>query len=234
MCDLMWEPPFGANDNLGVYMLSESEVDKMLSELNENSSAPTGSSVGEGDQTFRDSPSDTLSVDGSSDDEELVAKQSGDCVVDPEEKLADPTYTECPCDHNEWDNVRAKKDCITLRCRVCSAKWKTRSAALSRCKAFQNNTCSEDCDGVHIFRHKSNKKAEKKQQRTSKRDSPAGEPPATSAATPPRVPLQTPLQTPVHPLTQLKAAATRGKQGNTNRSRRGGDHAKKTTAPPQV
>eukprot|EP01064_Diplonema_japonicum_P012868 TRINITY_DN20218_c0_g1_i1.p1 TRINITY_DN20218_c0_g1~~TRINITY_DN20218_c0_g1_i1.p1 ORF type:complete len:309 (+),score=75.57 TRINITY_DN20218_c0_g1_i1:65-991(+) len=58
----------------------------------------------------------------------------------------------CPCPHNSWDNVRAKKGGATLRCRVCQTQWKTSLSELTRCNAFIKGQCvlERNCPNIHV------------------------------------------------------------------------------------
>ena len=67
------------------------------------------------------------------------------------------TYSECPCVHNNWDNVRVKKGQITLRCRECQEQWKTETEKVRKCQNFFNTgTCANGtgCPNPHIHRYK--------------------------------------------------------------------------------
>lgn len=70
-----------------------------------------------------------------------------------------------PCSHNVWDNVRAKKDCVTLCCRECRARWKPCSRTLRRCPEFQTAAgCPRgaDCPLTHVFKFKQPTKARRR------------------------------------------------------------------------
>eukprot|EP01065_Artemidia_motanka_P051891 TRINITY_DN9225_c0_g1_i3.p2 TRINITY_DN9225_c0_g1~~TRINITY_DN9225_c0_g1_i3.p2 ORF type:complete len:298 (+),score=114.80 TRINITY_DN9225_c0_g1_i3:460-1353(+) len=73
---------------------------------------------------------------------------------------------EPPCSHNQWDNVRAKKDCITLRCRECQERWKACSSRLRRCPDFPSGSCprGDQCTLVHIHRFKQSTRNRRKQE----------------------------------------------------------------------
>eukprot|EP01060_Flectonema_neradi_P025936 TRINITY_DN3479_c1_g2_i1.p1 TRINITY_DN3479_c1_g2~~TRINITY_DN3479_c1_g2_i1.p1 ORF type:complete len:185 (+),score=30.61 TRINITY_DN3479_c1_g2_i1:66-620(+) len=63
--------------------------------------------------------------------------------------------SEPPCNHNSWDNIRAKRGCMTLRCRDCQQKWKAEAACLRRCRTFANGNCKlPNCPKTHIHRFK--------------------------------------------------------------------------------
>ena len=63
--------------------------------------------------------------------------------------------SEPPCNHNSWDNIRAKRGCMTLRCRDCQLKWKAEAACLRRCRTFANGNCKlVNCPKTHIHRFK--------------------------------------------------------------------------------
>ena len=140
MCELLsWETDLlNIDENDGVYALNECEVDVLLSTSNSlDASSTVGSSTGE-----------CNSSDG---DEQVASLKSESASVKKEEKkLATP-----PCEHNSWDNIRAKRGCMTLRCRVCQHKWKAEAAALRRCRTFAMGSCrSRDCQKTHIHRFK--------------------------------------------------------------------------------
>eukprot|EP01064_Diplonema_japonicum_P028403 TRINITY_DN4352_c0_g1_i1.p1 TRINITY_DN4352_c0_g1~~TRINITY_DN4352_c0_g1_i1.p1 ORF type:complete len:481 (+),score=137.05 TRINITY_DN4352_c0_g1_i1:59-1444(+) len=67
------------------------------------------------------------------------------------------TFSDCPCVHNNWDNVRVKKGFITLRCRVCQEQWKTETEKVRKClNFFQSGSCVKGtlCPNPHIHRYK--------------------------------------------------------------------------------
>eukprot|EP01064_Diplonema_japonicum_P030664 TRINITY_DN5275_c2_g1_i1.p1 TRINITY_DN5275_c2_g1~~TRINITY_DN5275_c2_g1_i1.p1 ORF type:complete len:150 (+),score=17.14 TRINITY_DN5275_c2_g1_i1:23-451(+) len=73
-----------------------------------------------------------------------------------------------PCLHNSWDNVRAKKTSVTLRCRECSAKWKTSNSLIVRCKSFTLGHCNfSHCSRVHVHKFKHSVEKRKNEQRSS-------------------------------------------------------------------
>ena len=61
-----------------------------------------------------------------------------------------------PCKHNQWDNLRAKKDQVSLRCRLCSVEWKSRTLRERKCPDFNKGTCpqGEMCELIHVYRFK--------------------------------------------------------------------------------
>eukprot|EP01060_Flectonema_neradi_P032263 TRINITY_DN5099_c0_g1_i1.p1 TRINITY_DN5099_c0_g1~~TRINITY_DN5099_c0_g1_i1.p1 ORF type:complete len:370 (+),score=71.79 TRINITY_DN5099_c0_g1_i1:61-1170(+) len=63
-----------------------------------------------------------------------------------------PLNLKCPCPHNSWDNVRAKKGGATLRCRICQVQWKTSLSDLTRCTAFMKGQCTleKNCPNIHV------------------------------------------------------------------------------------
>eukprot|EP01059_Diplonema_ambulator_P011103 TRINITY_DN21071_c0_g1_i1.p1 TRINITY_DN21071_c0_g1~~TRINITY_DN21071_c0_g1_i1.p1 ORF type:complete len:326 (+),score=98.20 TRINITY_DN21071_c0_g1_i1:42-980(+) len=67
-------------------------------------------------------------------------------------KMKAKVNSRCPCPHNSWDNVRAKKGGATLRCRVCQTQWKTSLSELTRCNAFIKGQCvlERNCPNVHV------------------------------------------------------------------------------------
>eukprot|EP01060_Flectonema_neradi_P004398 TRINITY_DN1282_c6_g1_i1.p1 TRINITY_DN1282_c6_g1~~TRINITY_DN1282_c6_g1_i1.p1 ORF type:complete len:151 (+),score=28.07 TRINITY_DN1282_c6_g1_i1:58-510(+) len=133
MCDyLFWESEILADGNDGVYALNEEEVDNLLSTV-------CSSVTGDQDSSSEDVSSESVDADV-------------DIVDEPVEKRK---YLPCPCSHNTWDNVRAKKECLTLRCRICSAQWKTITTTLRRCRNFPTGNCNDsNCPYTHIYRFK--------------------------------------------------------------------------------
>eukprot|EP00756_Hemistasia_phaeocysticola_P005123 Hpha_TRINITY_DN13184_c1_g1::TRINITY_DN13184_c1_g1_i1::g.113311::m.113311 len=67
-----------------------------------------------------------------------------------------------PCEHNEWDSVRAKHGVALLRCRVCATPWRTvlsnrdGPALWHRCSAFDRKECNlgPSCPALHVHRRK--------------------------------------------------------------------------------
>eukprot|EP01062_Namystynia_karyoxenos_P007662 TRINITY_DN1268_c0_g1_i1.p1 TRINITY_DN1268_c0_g1~~TRINITY_DN1268_c0_g1_i1.p1 ORF type:complete len:308 (+),score=75.81 TRINITY_DN1268_c0_g1_i1:114-926(+) len=123
-------------------------------------------------------------------------------------------YKECPCKHNEWDNIRVKKGIIMLRCRVCQLQWKTPSRELRKCRDFEVCRCTlgAACPLTHINWHKS---CPTRTETTSSRAScsssvaPATCPtsgPVAPASTPTPVPPQQPQQQQKEMATALPAA----------------------------
>eukprot|EP01062_Namystynia_karyoxenos_P064970 TRINITY_DN5816_c0_g1_i1.p1 TRINITY_DN5816_c0_g1~~TRINITY_DN5816_c0_g1_i1.p1 ORF type:complete len:310 (+),score=89.03 TRINITY_DN5816_c0_g1_i1:89-931(+) len=70
------------------------------------------------------------------------------------------SYENCPCSHNSWDNVRVKKEKVTLRCRVCQLQWKLGYDELGfkqRCAEFgTHGRCRQGdaCSFVHVHKWK--------------------------------------------------------------------------------
>eukprot|EP00756_Hemistasia_phaeocysticola_P037890 Hpha_TRINITY_DN16726_c0_g2::TRINITY_DN16726_c0_g2_i3::g.80494::m.80494 len=90
-----------------------------------------------------------------------------------------------PCGHNVWDNVRAKKDCVTLCCRECRARWKPCSRTLRRCAEFQTAAgCPRgaECPLTHVFKFKQPTKARRRLESAAGSEvvSPAAQPLPTS------------------------------------------------------
>ena len=76
---------------------------------------------------------------------------------------------ERPCSHNSWDNVRAKRRTVTLRCRMCNLKWKTVNNAIERCKDFTTGSCTqENCTKIHVHRLKFSVELRKAEQRAAR------------------------------------------------------------------
>ncbi|KAJ9461255.1 hypothetical protein DIPPA_22801 [Diplonema papillatum] len=122
------------------------------------------------------------------------------------------TSPECPCAHNDWDNVRVKKGFITLRCRSCQLQWKTETDKIRKCLAFfQGASCVKGslCPNPHVHRYKQSlakrmathgeddeapePAAPRKKEKPAKKDVASGPPvfsaaPAVPAAAPPPVP----------------------------------------------
>ena len=61
-----------------------------------------------------------------------------------------------PCSHNNWDNVRARKGAVTLRCRTCQAQWRVMLQTVRRCPHFDTGRCNknENCPKLHVHRSK--------------------------------------------------------------------------------
>ena len=86
---------------------------------------------------------------------------------DEEDDLSSGHGTPCdrprPCLHNQWDNLRAKRETVALRCRICQSQWKTYTLRESKCPDFSNNNCprGDECTKVHVFRFKLSSKKRK-------------------------------------------------------------------------
>eukprot|EP01060_Flectonema_neradi_P014175 TRINITY_DN2088_c0_g2_i1.p1 TRINITY_DN2088_c0_g2~~TRINITY_DN2088_c0_g2_i1.p1 ORF type:complete len:128 (+),score=24.36 TRINITY_DN2088_c0_g2_i1:42-386(+) len=61
-----------------------------------------------------------------------------------------------PCNHNMWDNLRTKREVVSLRCRVCSAQWKASLDYLRerKCSTFVKSCPVVNCPKLHIFKYK--------------------------------------------------------------------------------
>ena len=61
-----------------------------------------------------------------------------------------------PCNHNKWDNLRTKREIVSLRCRVCSSQWKAPLEFLRerKCAHFVKTCPIVDCTDLHIFKYK--------------------------------------------------------------------------------
>ena len=61
-----------------------------------------------------------------------------------------------PCNHNVWDNLRTKREVVSLRCRVCSSQWKAPLDYLRerKCQHFVKTCPIEGCTRMHIFKYK--------------------------------------------------------------------------------
>lgn len=67
-----------------------------------------------------------------------------------------------PCQHNNWDNLRAKSSIATLCCRDCSKKWKQRFPIKMLCPEFHmERVCAFgiNCPFLHVHRYKSIEKS---------------------------------------------------------------------------
>eukprot|EP01059_Diplonema_ambulator_P022688 TRINITY_DN38008_c0_g1_i1.p1 TRINITY_DN38008_c0_g1~~TRINITY_DN38008_c0_g1_i1.p1 ORF type:complete len:320 (+),score=38.18 TRINITY_DN38008_c0_g1_i1:94-960(+) len=64
-----------------------------------------------------------------------------------------------PCDHNQWDSVRVKRNHALLRCRECSAQWKLPADDIQKCPNFAANSCANgpQCEMLHVYTRKQNK-----------------------------------------------------------------------------
>eukprot|EP01061_Rhynchopus_euleeides_P041224 TRINITY_DN7146_c0_g1_i1.p3 TRINITY_DN7146_c0_g1~~TRINITY_DN7146_c0_g1_i1.p3 ORF type:complete len:195 (+),score=86.45 TRINITY_DN7146_c0_g1_i1:328-912(+) len=144
-------------ENGGVYQLSEEEVDEMLvaADLCAPESTRTTSNTlsslvsSEVDQTSERFPDEATLLDD---------VQSG-CESPNSPRVDRPA----PCCHNQWDNLRAKRDTVALRCRVCQSQWKTHTLRQNKCPDFTNNNCprGDACSMVHVFRFKVTSKKRK-------------------------------------------------------------------------
>ena len=61
-----------------------------------------------------------------------------------------PPTLDRPCNHNDWDSVRIKRQFALLRCRVCSSQWKIKATEVRRCNNFMDGSCKGDCDLLHV------------------------------------------------------------------------------------
>eukprot|EP01063_Lacrimia_lanifica_P003573 TRINITY_DN11914_c0_g1_i1.p2 TRINITY_DN11914_c0_g1~~TRINITY_DN11914_c0_g1_i1.p2 ORF type:complete len:122 (+),score=13.48 TRINITY_DN11914_c0_g1_i1:76-441(+) len=61
-----------------------------------------------------------------------------------------------PCRHNAWDNVRAKKGWMHVRCRVCDAQARLCIATMNWCESFMKyGGCDvPDCPWLHVHMKK--------------------------------------------------------------------------------
>eukprot|EP01060_Flectonema_neradi_P033255 TRINITY_DN5520_c0_g2_i1.p1 TRINITY_DN5520_c0_g2~~TRINITY_DN5520_c0_g2_i1.p1 ORF type:complete len:290 (+),score=56.97 TRINITY_DN5520_c0_g2_i1:39-908(+) len=62
-----------------------------------------------------------------------------------------------PCSHNNWDNVRARKGSVTLRCRSCQSQWRVPLHLVRRCPNFDTpRGCRKttSCNKLHVHRSK--------------------------------------------------------------------------------
>eukprot|EP01060_Flectonema_neradi_P039682 TRINITY_DN881_c0_g2_i1.p1 TRINITY_DN881_c0_g2~~TRINITY_DN881_c0_g2_i1.p1 ORF type:complete len:299 (+),score=36.12 TRINITY_DN881_c0_g2_i1:300-1196(+) len=55
-----------------------------------------------------------------------------------------------PCDHNNWDSVRVKRQIALLRCRECSSQWKMKASSVMRCIPYMDGTCDGQCGMLHV------------------------------------------------------------------------------------
>jgi hypothetical protein len=63
-----------------------------------------------------------------------------------------------PCEHNNWDNLRAKNSIVTLCCRDCQKKYKQMFPIRNLCPEFHTRlVCAfgTDCPFLHVHRFKS-------------------------------------------------------------------------------
>ena len=60
------------------------------------------------------------------------------------------------CEHNNWDNVRARKGSVTLRCRTCQSQWRVPLQLVRRCPNFDTSRgCRKTtCNKLHVHRSK--------------------------------------------------------------------------------
>lgn len=67
-----------------------------------------------------------------------------------------------PCQHNNWDNLRAKNAVVTLCCRDCLTKWKLQFPIKDLCSEFHSKLeCAfgVNCPLLHVHRFKSVQKS---------------------------------------------------------------------------
>ena len=144
------------DDNEGVHAMTEDQLDMMLSRTPPSSSSCRSSTR-----------KTTYSMNSSFDTATLAEDLSFlcDCTTaysaadSDEENLEAPP----PCCHNSWDNLRAKKEYVTLRCRECSKQWKTTALRHNKCPCFTKDNCPEGaaCTKVHVYRYKLSPKRRK-------------------------------------------------------------------------
>eukprot|EP01060_Flectonema_neradi_P034504 TRINITY_DN6066_c2_g1_i1.p1 TRINITY_DN6066_c2_g1~~TRINITY_DN6066_c2_g1_i1.p1 ORF type:complete len:249 (+),score=62.14 TRINITY_DN6066_c2_g1_i1:63-809(+) len=62
------------------------------------------------------------------------------------------------CGHNNWDNIRAEKQCIALRCRVCQKQHRVALKVGWKCKDFNTKDGCTDptCTKYHVHFRKQN------------------------------------------------------------------------------
>eukprot|EP00754_Rhynchopus_humris_P021996 Rhum_TRINITY_DN14767_c20_g1::Rhum_TRINITY_DN14767_c20_g1_i1::g.116949::m.116949 len=144
-------------ENEWVYALTEEEVDTMLTTRSNQGSSSTCQSAGAcsdgGEECCSRSllcASDARSSASSLKGEPDLGLARSDVVGMDEED--EP----CPCTHNKWDNLRAKRDSVTLRCRVCHSQWKTGALRHQKCRFFTKDNCPQGdaCTHVHVYRFK--------------------------------------------------------------------------------
>ena len=127
------------DDNEGVHAMTEDELDMLLSQ-------PPSSRHSAGSQSFVSNLS--TNTEGGACSYETVSS-----VGESEENIGD---LPAPCCHNRWDNLRAKKNSVTLRCRECHQAWKTTTLKSNKCPYFTKDNCPEGaaCTQIHVYRYK--------------------------------------------------------------------------------
>eukprot|EP01064_Diplonema_japonicum_P031433 TRINITY_DN5615_c0_g1_i1.p1 TRINITY_DN5615_c0_g1~~TRINITY_DN5615_c0_g1_i1.p1 ORF type:complete len:354 (+),score=116.56 TRINITY_DN5615_c0_g1_i1:56-1117(+) len=85
-----------------------------------------------------------------------LKRQSQQPQEKKETKNVPITPTPKPCSHNNWDNVRARKGAVTLRCRTCQSQWRVMLQSARRCPHFDTGRCNknEKCPKLHVYRSK--------------------------------------------------------------------------------
>lgn len=124
------------DDNEGVHAMTDEELTALLSQP---SSRPQSFFSGSSTYTGGEACSyETVSSIGES------------------EENADAGDLPAPCCHNRWDNLRAKKNSVTLRCRECHQAWKTTTLKSNKCPYFTKDNCPEGaaCTKIHVYRYK--------------------------------------------------------------------------------
>jgi hypothetical protein len=90
----------------------------------------------------------------------VLSDASLDACAD--QQAAATIHEPAPCQHNNWDNLRAKSSIATLCCRDCSKKWKQRFPIKMLCPEFHmERMCAfgVHCPFLHVHRYKSIEKS---------------------------------------------------------------------------
>eukprot|EP01060_Flectonema_neradi_P003889 TRINITY_DN1253_c2_g1_i1.p1 TRINITY_DN1253_c2_g1~~TRINITY_DN1253_c2_g1_i1.p1 ORF type:complete len:165 (+),score=27.66 TRINITY_DN1253_c2_g1_i1:85-579(+) len=130
----------GSND--GIYALNEEELDQMMEEAAREAEYAEQSSS---------SRVETIDTTAPGDRDECNLLEGNMPQTD---LVSFPPYL---CNHNCWDNLRTKKDLVTMRCRECSMQWKAMKDFVEshKCEDFTRSSCKNNCcEKLHIFRFK--------------------------------------------------------------------------------
>ncbi|KAJ9447403.1 Alpha-acetolactate decarboxylase [Diplonema papillatum] len=75
-----------------------------------------------------------------------------------------PPSVERPCQHNEWYDLRTRKNKFKImRCTVCQKKWKLPVATMNMCPGYRDGRCGkgQECAALHIIKGEREKKLPK-------------------------------------------------------------------------
>ena len=159
------------DDNEGVHAMTEDELTALLSQPPSSRNSSTVSFTNSSfDNAHHMAALEDLSaicdsacslVDG--EEASAATRACLDCATDAEDDAEDDAGEPVPCCHNRWDNLRAKKEAVTLRCRECHLQWKTTALRHNKCPYFTKDNCPEGaaCTRIHVYRFKLSPKRRK-------------------------------------------------------------------------